>query len=128
MPHRAPPRLASALSAALLSLALTACTGSESTAPPPDDADAVVTGTAGLLFEPDEVALPAGPATFALVCDQGPAHDVVVDVDGEERSLAACNGGQTDVAEVDLPAGDYTFWCSVPGHRQAGMEGTLSVG
>ena len=35
-------------------------------------------------------------------------------------------GGSRSVT-VKLKAGTYTFYCSVPGHRQAGMEGTLKV-
>ena len=36
--------------------------------------------------------------------------------------------GGTKVLSVDLKPGTYVFYCSVPGHRQAGMQGTLTVG
>ena len=32
-----------------------------------------------------------------------------------------------DTATVELSSGDYVFFCSVAGHRQSGMEGTLKV-
>ena len=35
--------------------------------------------------------------------------------------------GGTKVLSVKLAAGTYTFYCSVPGHRMAGMVGTLTV-
>jgi uncharacterized cupredoxin-like copper-binding protein len=35
--------------------------------------------------------------------------------------------GDVSTINVDVQAGDYTFYCSVTGHRQAGMEGTLTV-
>jgi plastocyanin len=35
--------------------------------------------------------------------------------------------GGTKTLTLTLPAGSYVFYCSVPGHRQAGMQGTLTV-
>ena len=35
--------------------------------------------------------------------------------------------GGVSTVNVDVKAGEYTFYCSVPGHRQGGMEGKLTV-
>ena len=35
--------------------------------------------------------------------------------------------GGTKILPLHLAAGTYKFYCTVPGHRQAGMEGTLTV-
>lgn len=114
------------LSAALLAaVVLASCGGGEPSAPP-TDADTTIVGTAGLLYEPDVARVGSG-GTLALVCEPGPAHDIVVEVGGEDVEVAACNGGQADVESVALEPGQYPFWCSIPGHREAGMVGELTV-
>ena len=35
--------------------------------------------------------------------------------------------GQTQAVVINAPAGDYYFFCSVPGHEAAGMHGTMHV-
>lgn len=119
--------LLSALCAGAIVVGATGC-GSDPPSPPPSDADAALTGTAGLQWEPANFSLPAEPATVAVTCEAGPAHDLVIGVDGEELSVAECAGGETATGQVDLPAGEYTFWCTIPGHREAGMEGTVTIG
>ena len=37
------------------------------------------------------------------------------------------SGGKISKFTVDLKAGSYEFYCTVPGHEQAGMKGTLTV-
>ena len=35
--------------------------------------------------------------------------------------------GAVSKVNADVKAGEYTFYCSVPGHREGGMEGKLTV-
>ena len=56
-------------------------------------------------------------------------HDIALEgPDGRELAEGpdVSNGGVSSIS-VDLRPGRYTFFCSVPGHRDGGMEGTLTV-
>ena len=54
-------------------------------------------------------------------------HDVAIESGGKEiaKSELVAQGKASVSAELD--PGSYTFFCTVPGHREAGMEGTLTV-
>jgi plastocyanin len=69
---------------------------------------------------------PAGSVAMELVNEGAILHNLVIEELGDEL-VAEAQGGQSATGTVTLEAGDYTFYCSVPGHRAAGMEGTLTV-
>ena len=123
---RGPARPLTALAlAGALSLGLAACGGGDggSDAATPADADVQLTGTDALKFDPNAATVDAGEFTVSLTAEPAVNHNFVID--GEEHLDVAA--GSSDVATLDLEAGEYTFYCNIPGHREAGMEGTLTV-
>ncbi len=81
-----------------------------------------------LAYTTTEASAKAGKATIDFKNPQSLSHDVAIEDSGGETV------GKTDVigegetsTTVDLKPGKYTFYCSVPGHREAGMEGTLTA-
>ena len=95
-------------------------------------------GGASLAFEADpngELAYTstsetaaAGEATIDFKNPQGLSHDVAIeDSSGETVAQTEVIGEGETLAKANLKPGKYTFYCSVPGHREAGMEGTLTV-
>ncbi len=54
-------------------------------------------------------------------------HDISLEGQGvDDKGEVVQNGGVSTI-DVSLQPGEYTFYCSVTGHREAGMEGTLTV-
>jgi uncharacterized cupredoxin-like copper-binding protein len=76
-------------------------------------------------FKPNSLTAKPGIATIELIADNG-IHDFVFDGAYSGFQLEA-DGGSSQSKKIDLKAGKYTFYCSIPGHRAAGMEGTLTV-
>ena len=46
---------------------------------------------------------------------------------GQQPYHVAAEAGKEATLALNLPAGTYTFICSVPGHKELGMQGTISV-
>jgi plastocyanin len=81
-----------------------------------------------LAFDQSDVSAKSGTVTIDFDNKQAVPHDVTVeDSSGEELGATDLISSSTTTTTVDLQPGSYTFFCSVPGHREAGMEGTLTV-
>ena len=74
--------------------------------------------------------LAAGEFTFDVRNDGKIQHDLVVSGSGVKGTAKTplLNAGQSGKLTVTLAAGTYTLYCSVPGHRAAGMVAKLTVG
>lgn len=89
-------------------------------------------GSTGLTIEAQDVAfstdaLSAKPGDTITMNNVGALeHDFVVDELGIKEVAA---GGETVTITIpeDAAPGEYTFYCSVPGHKEAGMVGTLTI-
>jgi uncharacterized cupredoxin-like copper-binding protein len=77
----------------------------------------------------DKSALSAKAGTVTLVMDNpSPVpHAVGVEGNGVDKDGNIVNKGGVSKVSVDLKPGVYTFYCPVPGHRQGGMVGKLTV-
>jgi plastocyanin len=81
-----------------------------------------------LTYEFADAEAPAGQLTIRSPNESSVPHDISLEGGGvDERGEVVQDGGVSEV-QVDLQDGEYTFYCSVQGHREAGMEGTLTVG
>ncbi|HEU4706849.1 MAG TPA: plastocyanin/azurin family copper-binding protein [Solirubrobacterales bacterium] len=70
----------------------------------------------------------AGKDTLNFTNESPVPHDVKIENEaGEEIGGTEPIAEGSESAEIELEPGTYTYYCSIPGHRQAGMEGTLTV-
>jgi plastocyanin len=92
-------------------------------------------GTVQLAADPTEIAYDTteltskpGKVTIDFTNPATLEHDVAIEAEGGEQIAASelIGKGKTSVT-AQLAPGTYTFYCTVPGHREAGMEGTLTV-
>lgn len=81
-----------------------------------------------LAYTEDSLTTKAGKNTIDFNNPAPVPHDVrVEDKGGEDIGGTEVITSSNESAPIELKAGEYTFYCSVPGHREAGMEGDLTV-
>lgn len=117
---------------ALSALALTACGGGGDTADG-GDGDAAPAATAtfvadDIVFSDAPSSLPAGQVEVTLENVGALEHTLAFEGINGGAPVLESTPGETLSGTVDLPAGEVTFFCTIAGHREAGMEGTIQVG
>ena len=127
---------------ALAAIGVTACGGDDDDDGETTEAATETTTTSGggasvsltanpdgeLAYEESTLSAPAGTVTIEFDNPASIGHDVVVeDQNANEITRTDVITGDTATAVGEFKAGDYTYYCSVDAHRDAGMEGTLTV-
>lgn len=81
----------------------------------------------GLAYAVTEVEAAAGEITLTSVNDQSVPHNIAIETpEGDVLGEVVTDGGVSTVTAT-LEPGTYEYYCSVAGHREAGMVGTLTV-
>jgi uncharacterized cupredoxin-like copper-binding protein len=133
----------------LLSGLLAACGDTATpTAPPPTPAPATATtttaggaattpatGAAGAIavtlkewaIEPATIDVPAGHVTFNVTNSGKFPHNFKIVVNGQQVGTPNISPGQSMTWETDLTAGSYDTLCAIPGHKDQGMAGKITV-
>jgi plastocyanin len=78
-----------------------------------------------IYFEPSELSIPADTEVTVSLPNEGVTlHNFSIDELGISVDIAP---GATEETVINAPAGEYEYYCNVPGHKPAGMLGTLTV-
>lgn len=86
-----------------------------------------------IAFNPKQVTIAANTDVEITIPNNGVATHTFVINDHKNEGKPNLNikvenaPGETQTVTINAPAGDYYYWCDVPGHEQAGMFGTLTV-
>ena len=124
-------RLALALLAAAV---LSACSRSGGTPIPTESTGPIVVPVTivmtEMMFTPSSFSVPLGAKVVVTLKNQGVVtHDFTIDAVDGQKVQQPVPAGQTAQVTFLAPTqpGQLTFYCSQPGHRQAGMQGTITV-
>jgi len=80
-----------------------------------------------LAYNTKQLSAKAGTVTITMANMAPLEHNVAVAEGSKVLGATPTFKGGTMKLTLQLKPGKYVFYCTVPGHRQAGMEGTLNV-
>lgn len=80
-----------------------------------------------LSYNTKQLSAKAGTVTITMANASPVEHNVTIAEGTKVLGATPSFAGGSKTVTLKLKPGKYTFFCSVPGHRQAGMEGTLTV-
>jgi plastocyanin len=80
-----------------------------------------------LSFTAAKAEAPAGAVEFVMENPSSVQHNIAVKNGGLDEKGPVVGQGGTSRVSANLKPGGYTFYCSVPGHEEGGMKGTLTV-
>ena len=80
-----------------------------------------------LAYVTAEARAEAGQLTVRMPNESGVQHDIAVENGGVSAKGEVVGQGGVSEFTADFPTGEFTYFCTVPGHREGGMEGTLTV-
>src|SRR5207247_3647173 len=76
-----------------------------------------------LKFDKTSATAKAGTVTLDMTNPATIQHGIAIEGNGVDKDGKIVSQGQTSTLAVTLKPGKYTFYCPVPGHKQAGMKG-----
>ncbi len=83
--------------------------------------------TGQLRFDKNTLAASPGNVRITMRNASPVQHNVSLQGPGIDQHGPTIGKGGASEVQATLKAGTYTYYCSVPGHRQAGMQGTLTI-
>ena len=143
MAKNSPAVVARVVTATVAALLLGACGGSSNPSPSaassPSAAAPITSAPAagtsvGVVEKEFSIALDkpsftAGSYTFSIKNDGSFPHNLIVEGPGvDKQKSATAPGGGSSSLTVTLQKGSYELWCGVDGHKDKGMDITITVG
>ncbi|HMA34611.1 MAG TPA: plastocyanin/azurin family copper-binding protein [Chloroflexia bacterium] len=78
-------------------------------------------------IQPAAINVAAGHQKFSVTNSGKFAHNFTIMVGNQTMQTALLKAGESATLETDLAAGTWTTLCSIPGHKEKGMAGTVTV-